>query len=323
MSQPIVFISYSSRDEREKDELLSHLGVLRNAGLVDLWSDDRIRPGSDWDQEIRQAISQANIAILLISANFLNSDFILNQQIPLLLSRREREGLIVFPVIAKACAWTAIAWLAKMQVRPGHKEPIWRDGGLHVDKELATIAGEISNIVTAKASDRADTGGHTVKPTVSSPTPSPASSDRYHSCFISYSSKDDDFAQRLHADLQQQGVRCWFAPKNMKIGDKIRQTIHHSIQSQEKLLLILSENSVESAWVETEVETAFEKERKQGQPVLFPIRLDQAVLETDQAWAAEIHRNRHIGDFSRWTEPAAYQVSFKRLLQDLKVEGNL
>jgi hypothetical protein len=141
----------------------------------------------------------------------------------------------------------------------------------------------------------------------------------YYSCFISYSSQDDDFAQRLHLDLQQRGVRCWFAPEDLKIGDKLRQTIHRSIQSQEKLLLILSENSIDSDWVETEVETAFEKEHKQGQPVLFPIRLDQAVLETDQAWAADIRRMRHIGDFSRWKDSDAYQQAFERLLRDLKV----
>jgi hypothetical protein len=47
----------------------------------------------------------------------------------------------------------------------------------------------------------------------------------YYSCFISYSSKDQDFAERLHADLQNKGVRCWFAPEDMKIGDKIRDRI--------------------------------------------------------------------------------------------------
>src|SRR5438270_8000096 len=48
---------------------------------------------------------------------------------------------------------------------------------------------------------------------------------RYYSCFISYSSADEDFAKRLHADLQDNGVRCWFAPEDMKIGDRIRPAI--------------------------------------------------------------------------------------------------
>ena len=63
----------------------------------------------------------------------------------------------------------------------------------------------------------------------------------------------------------------------------------------DKLLLVLTENSMKSPWVEKEVETAFEKERKQGRTVLFPIRLDDAVMGAEEAWAADIRRTRHIG----------------------------
>jgi TIR domain/Pentapeptide repeats (8 copies) len=140
---------------------------------------------------------------------------------------------------------------------------------------------------------------------------------QYHSCFISYSSKDDQLAHLLHADLQAQGVRCWFAPEDMKTGDKFRSRIDEAIHVHEKLLLLLSEYAIKSDWVEDEVETALEKEKLQQREVLFPIRLDDAVMETDQAWAAKLRRQRHIGDFTRWREPA-YQQAFERLLQDLK-----
>ena len=110
----------------------------------------------------------------------------------------------------------------------------------------------------------------------------------FYSCFISYSSEDQDFAELLYADLQSNGVRCWFAPEDLKIGDKIRTRIDEAIRIHDKLLLILSDNSVESAWVEKEVETAFEKERLQNRLVLFPIRLDETIMLTTQAWAADI-----------------------------------
>src|SRR5262249_10026873 len=77
---------------------------------------------------------------------------------------------------------------------------------------------------------------------------------QYHSCFISYSSKDEILARRLHADLQAQGVRCWFAPHDIKIGDKIRSRIDEAIHVHEKLLLLLSEHALASNWVEDEVE---------------------------------------------------------------------
>jgi hypothetical protein len=73
--------------------------------------------------------------------------------------------------------------------------------------------------------------------------------------------------------------------------------------------------------VEKEVETAFEEEAKRNQTVLFPVRLDAIVMEANQAWAADIRRTRHIGDFSRWKDHDAYQQAFERLLRDLKAEG--
>jgi hypothetical protein len=140
----------------------------------------------------------------------------------------------------------------------------------------------------------------------------------FYSCFISYSSKDQEFAERLHADLQSKGVRCWFAPEDLKIGDPLRRSFDEAIRIHDKLMLLLSENSVSSPWVEKEVETAFEKERREKRTVLFPIRLDDAVMETNEAWAADIRRIRHIGDFRDWKNHDSYKKAFERLLRDLK-----
>ena len=143
---------------------------------------------------------------------------------------------------------------------------------------------------------------------------------QFYSCFITYSSIDEEFAKRLYADLQTEGVRCWFAPEDMKIGDRVRPRIDEAIRMHDKLLLVLTENSMKSAWVEKEVETAFEKERRQGRTVLFPIRLDNAVMEAEEAWAADIRRTRHIGDFSGRKEHDKYKMAFERLMRDLKAE---
>ncbi len=142
-----------------------------------------------------------------------------------------------------------------------------------------------------------------------------------YSCFISHSSKDEEFAKRLHADLQDKGVRCWFAPEDLKIGDKFRVRIDETIRIYDKLLLILSAHSITSEWVEKEVEAAMEKEREQKRTMLFPVRLDDAVMESKVGWAADILRTRHIGDFSRWKEHDVYQQTFARLLRDLKDEA--
>jgi len=144
---------------------------------------------------------------------------------------------------------------------------------------------------------------------------------KFYSCFISYSGKDQAFAKRLHADLQSEGVRCWFAPEDMKIGDKIRPTLDESIRRHDKLLLVLSKYSAASQWVEQEVETTLARERKEGRTVLFPIRLDNAVMEIESGWPALIRNTRHIGDFRHWGDCDEYQKAFNRLLHDLQKEA--
>lgn len=144
---------------------------------------------------------------------------------------------------------------------------------------------------------------------------------QYDSLFISYASRDQAFAERLYADLQNKGVRCWYAPEDMQIGDEYRSHIDASIHLHDRLLLILSEHSIKSRWVQKEVETAFEKEEKDNRLVLFPIRLDDVVMQIKVGWAADIRRQRHIGNFTQWKAHDAYQQAFDRLLRDLKAKS--
>jgi hypothetical protein len=144
---------------------------------------------------------------------------------------------------------------------------------------------------------------------------------QFYSCFISYSSKDQEFAERLHSDLQAKGVRVWFAPHDMKIGAHIRPTIDESIRVYDKLLPVLSKHSVSSQWVEQEVETALAKEREsEGKTILFPIRIDDAVMEIKSGWPALLKNTRNVGDFTNWKDHDSYQKAFDRLLRALKAE---
>jgi uncharacterized protein YjbI with pentapeptide repeats len=142
----------------------------------------------------------------------------------------------------------------------------------------------------------------------------------FYSCFISYSTKDQEFADRLHADLQNKGVRCWFAPHDLPWGAKTWDTIDEAIRIRDKVLLLLSENSIASDWVEDEVSKAFAEERGRKGLVLFPVRLDDAVMETAEPWAVKLRDQRNIGDFRGWKDHDAYQRSLEKLLRWLKVE---
>jgi uncharacterized protein YjbI with pentapeptide repeats len=147
----------------------------------------------------------------------------------------------------------------------------------------------------------------------------------FYSLFISYSTHDQEFAERLHADLQAKGVRCWFAPHDMRGGKKVHEQIDEAIRVYDKLLLILSSDSMKSEWVKAEIFKAREREIKEKRRILFPIRLcsfealrDWKLVDGDTGkdLAREI-REYFIPDFSNWTDPAAYKKAFDRLLDDL------
>jgi uncharacterized protein YjbI with pentapeptide repeats len=142
----------------------------------------------------------------------------------------------------------------------------------------------------------------------------------FYSCFISYSAKDQEFAERLHADLQSKGVRCWFAPHDLPIGAKTWDTIDEAIRLREKVLLILSKNAIASDWVEDEVGKALAEERERKQTMLFPIRLDDMVFQTGEPWARKLRDQRNIGNFTGWKDDYSYQKSFEQVMRDLKAE---
>jgi len=140
----------------------------------------------------------------------------------------------------------------------------------------------------------------------------------FNSCFISYSALDQGFATQLHSSLLSRGIRVWFAPESLRIGDRIRAVIDESIRLHDKLLLILSTNSISSAWVETEVETALELERQGNRALLFPVCIDDEVFQTSAPWAANVRRLRHIGDFRRWNDSERYNEALAKLVRDLR-----
>lgn len=142
----------------------------------------------------------------------------------------------------------------------------------------------------------------------------------YPSCFISYSHKDENFARKLYADLQRNRVTCWYAPEDMKIGAKLERGIDEAIRRRDHLLIILSESSLASAWVESEVETALDEEKTRKRTVLFPVRIDNSVMESEVSWAKKLRGQRHIGDFTDWHDDLLYEKALKRLLRDLQPE---
>jgi hypothetical protein len=139
--------------------------------------------------------------------------------------------------------------------------------------------------------------------------------ERY-SCFISFSSADEPLARKLVVHLREHGVRCWFAPDDLRIGESIRRSISKAIREHDRMLVLMSKNSVRSKWVESEVEIGFAEERRRGTDVLFPVRLDDEISTNEDGWASDVQLKK-VGDLTDWADDARYEAGFARILADL------
>lgn len=149
---------------------------------------------------------------------------------------------------------------------------------------------------------------------------------QFYSCFISYSHKDEAFAERLFSRLRDAKLRVWYAPEEMKGGQKIHEQIETAIRMYDKLLLVISEASLQSDWVKTEIRNARRAERKTGKRKLFPVRLvdfemirEWSEFDADSGKDLGVElREYFIPDFSEWKEHDQFEAAFTRLLRDLK-----
>jgi hypothetical protein len=146
------------------------------------------------------------------------------------------------------------------------------------------------------------------------------------SCFISYSHRDEEFARRLHSAMRSENLRVWYAPEEMKGGMKLHDQIFQAIQVHDRLLLVLSTNSMKSEWVITELKRAMKVEREEDRRKLFPMRLVD--FEAIRKWEcfdtdsgkdlANELREYYIPDFSNWKDHDAFEREFSKLLRDLR-----
>ncbi|MEO0686944.1 MAG: toll/interleukin-1 receptor domain-containing protein, partial [Cyanobacteria bacterium J06649_11] len=120
-----VFISYAHEDEAQfKHKFLNMLGGLQRQGLIDAWEDRQIRPGDDWYAEIQKAMNACDMAVLLVSSDFINSRFINEEEVPKLLKRRQAEGMRVVPIIIRPCLWTSEPMFSGLQSLPKDGKPV-------------------------------------------------------------------------------------------------------------------------------------------------------------------------------------------------------
>jgi hypothetical protein len=152
-AQPVsIFYAYSHKDEALKERLDAHLAILRRQGFISTWHDRKIGPGQEWAQEIYEQLDSADLILILISANFIASDYCYDREMKRALERHTARKARVIPIILKPVLWR-IAQFARLQALPRDGKPIvlWRNQ----EEALADVAEGIRRaIASVGVSDR-------------------------------------------------------------------------------------------------------------------------------------------------------------------------
>jgi uncharacterized protein YjbI with pentapeptide repeats len=153
-----------------------------------------------------------------------------------------------------------------------------------------------------------------------------STSGSFYSCFVSHSSEDQEFCRKLCLRMREEGFRVWYAPDNMRGGRRLFEQIKAAISGHDKLLMVLSEVSIASSWVELEIREALRLERETGRRILFPIAItdferikswELVDSDTGQDLAVRV-REYFVLDFSSWMDGENFELMFHRLASDLR-----
>jgi hypothetical protein len=141
---------------------------------------------------------------------------------------------------------------------------------------------------------------------------------RFQSCFISYTSENKAFVDRLQKALNNKGIDYWYAPEHGRWGEELTTQFDREMRIRDRLILVCSEASLyNSDWVRWEIDRAIEVEKERNTRVIFPVMLDDALLKWNHPRASRI-REVLAGDFRRATRGRAFETALTRLIKGLR-----
>lgn len=294
-----AFLCHASDDKPVIREIYS---MLKQDKVIPWLDEVDILGGQNWDLEIRRAVRKSDVILVCLSSSSVGKESYIQKEIRFALDiadEKPEDTIFIIPIRLDDCEIPES--LRKWQWID-YRQSDWHTKMIHALRERAHSL---------------DLGVLPIE------TPIESWNLQLSPLFITYSEKDREFAKRLHGDLQINGVRCFLVSRDHELDQLgVAPLFPLPIACLERVILVLSENSVKRHWIEGEVEGGLLIEKiSRKRPLLFPIRLDDAVLSNQDNWAAKIKRTKHLSDFSNWKDEASYQKSFEWLLSDVKATG--
>ncbi|AMY07804.1 hypothetical protein LuPra_00985 [Luteitalea pratensis] len=146
-----LFISYSHLDTKWLDAITEQLAVLQAEGLVSICDDTKLQVGENWYEQLNEIMLGARLGLLLISAPFLNSEFVRKEEVPRLFDQHAAVGMKIYPLLVEPCPWKRVEWLARLQLRPQdarrEAKPLSTFQGAARKQKIVDVAYEIATLV--------------------------------------------------------------------------------------------------------------------------------------------------------------------------------
>jgi hypothetical protein len=247
---PKVFLSYSHEDEEWKDRITRSLRILERQGLAEVWDVSNVAAGTDWSEQVGSAVRNADLAILLVSPSFLSSDYVIDRELPALLDRSRKDGLIVLPILLKESLWTLVPDLARFQFLNDPQKPLANLNAIDREEVLSAITSRVADLVAAVAQREENREPRTVR-SENLPTDrreySPTDDQTFF--FISHCRTDGDFAELLKFRLVREGYEAWIDIDRLSPGIDWRQGIDEGIRNAAALIAIMSPEARQSEYV--------------------------------------------------------------------------
>ena len=278
-----VFVSYAHEDEGLWKELDKHLGVLKHENLIEAWWDGQISPSSNWSEEIARRLEEADLILLLVSSDFLNSTYCYTNEMRRAIDRHEAGTAGVVPIILRPCLWRP-APFAKLQVLPRGARPVTSCAkGNKRDAVWAELATSIHQTAEKYATSRSVVPKAITLPAASHTM---TSSDSQTKIFIIYSHLDIDWLKRLQVHIRplvREGEIDLWDDTRLKADDKWRHEIKYALSASKVVIFLMSANFYASDFIATDELTALLYADTEFGTKLIPVLISASRFQRDKS----------------------------------------
>jgi tetratricopeptide (TPR) repeat protein len=270
-----VVVAHSHKDTFWVNALVRHLRGVQGEWVLDVWSDERLSVGHDWFVELKEALSEAAIVIVLISPDFLASGFIQREEILEALKGGEGSGARLVPVLLKPSALNTVPALGALEALPLDGTPLALENGPRIESRLVGVVTEIFDLLESSATVevRSEEG----------------SKQRPYDVFVSYSSREKLLARQLSTELKQRGVRVWLDEWELTPGHSWQDALDTIINTAMAAILLIGKSDLGS-WEVPEQRALLVQFVKRELPVIpvllpgAPSRIDLPLFLRERSW---------------------------------------